>query len=117
MNLLEISNHCGNSFLKDSQGKIDGKSTQISPESNGMAISHIQWDRLSESEGRKRHGLKAFPYNRLEQWIRNTFREGFHPDFVPALLRNIKGLVAWVYGGENEPYWQQSDNENSKRVL
>ncbi len=65
---------------------------------------------ISKSEGQKKYLSRTFPYHQLEQWIRNTFSEGFSPDFIPALLRNIKGLVAWVYGGEKEPSWPHSDD-------
>jgi hypothetical protein len=50
-----------------------------------------------------------FPYEQLEQWLMSTFKQGYSSDFVPALRRNIKGLVGWVYGGESEPYWPGSD--------
>ena len=52
----------------------------------------------------------TYPQN-SEEWIRNTFSKGFSPEFVSALLRNIKGLVAWVYGNKGEPYWPGSDDE------
>jgi len=52
-----------------------------------------------------------FPYEKLEQWIRDTYSEGYSTDFVPALLRNIKGLVAWVYGDAGEPFWPRSDDD------
>ncbi|MFX0095205.1 MAG: hypothetical protein ACFFBD_25955 [Candidatus Hodarchaeota archaeon] len=68
---------------------------------------------LSGSEGQSRYQSRTFPYRQLEQWIQRTFSKGFSPNFVPALLRNIKGLVAWVYGGEEEPFWPGSDDENS----
>jgi hypothetical protein len=66
---------------------------------------------LDEAQGRKAYQAGAFPNDRLEQWIRETFSEGFVPDFVPALLRNIKGLVAWVYGEGQEPSWPGCDDE------
>jgi hypothetical protein len=66
---------------------------------------------LSAIEGRKAYQAGAFPYEQLERWIRGTFSQGFSPDFVPALLRNVKGLVAWVYGGGGEPSWPGSDQD------
>ncbi len=65
---------------------------------------------LSDTEGIMLYESKTFPYDQLEQWIRSTYTEGFSQDFIPALLRNIKGLVAWAYGGEEEPSWPGSDD-------
>ena len=62
-------------------------------------------------EGRDAFRAGDFPYEKLRRWIPEAFREGFSPDFVPALLRNIQGLVAWAYGGGGEPYWPGSDSE------
>jgi len=63
-------------------------------------------------EGREAYQAGNFPYEQLEEWIRETFREGFSPDFVPALLRNIRGLVKWVYGDGDEPSWPGSDGDS-----
>ena len=71
---------------------------------------------VSAAEGQEAYQAGKFPYDKLEQWIREAFSEGFSPDFVPALLRNVKGLVAWVYGGRSEPYWPGSDSESQKRT-
>ena len=66
---------------------------------------------LSEMEAQEAYRLGEFPYGRLKDWIREAFGAGFHPDFVPALLRNVKGLVAWVYGEAGEPSWPGSDQD------
>ncbi|MFW9854280.1 MAG: hypothetical protein ACFFFG_04440 [Candidatus Thorarchaeota archaeon] len=66
---------------------------------------------LTKLEGERKYQTQNFPYLKVEEWIQKSFSEGFHPDFVPALLRNIQGLVAWVYGGKEEPNWSQSDEE------
>jgi hypothetical protein len=66
---------------------------------------------LSEGAGCRACQTGEFPYGRLELWIQEAFREGFSPDFVPALLRNIQGLVGWVYGQGDEPSWPGSDDE------
>ena len=60
-------------------------------------------------EGQEAYQAAKFPYNQLEHWIREAYSAGDSPDFVPALLRNIKGLVAWVYGDGDEPCWPGSD--------
>jgi hypothetical protein len=46
-------------------------------------------------------------------WIEVEYDEsrGYHPDFVPALTRNIEGLLAWAYGDGPEPYWPGSDGD------
>lgn len=67
---------------------------------------------LSEVAGSSAYEAGEFPFDKLEEWIRARFGEGFTPDFVPALLRNIRGLVAWVFGGGDEPRWPGSDDEN-----
>jgi hypothetical protein len=66
---------------------------------------------LTADEGSRAYRKGEFPYGRLETWIREAYSEGFHPDFLPALLRNIRGLVAWVYGDSGEPRWPGSDDE------
>jgi hypothetical protein len=66
---------------------------------------------VGEIQGREAFHAGKFPYEELEQWIREAFGKAFSPDFVPALLRNIRGLVAWVYGDGVEPYWPGSDIE------
>ena len=50
-----------------------------------------------------------FPYRRLALWIQETYTEGYAPEFVPALLRNLRGLVSWVYSGAPEPDWRGAD--------
>jgi len=67
---------------------------------------------LNEKDGQKIYRAGKFPYKKLEGWIRETFCEGYSPDFIPALVRNIKGLVAWIYGDVSEPYWPGSDHDN-----
>jgi hypothetical protein len=71
---------------------------------------------LSAIEGRNAYRAGKFPYQELERWIRGTFSQGFSPDFVTALLRNVKGLVAWVYGEGGEPYWPGSDKQKQNDV-
>lgn len=71
-------------------------------------------DGIGASRVRAQHAYHTgqFPYGQLEDWLRRAFGTGFHPDFVPALLRNIKGLVAWAYGEGDEPHWPGSDDEH-----
>ena len=66
---------------------------------------------LSMNDAQKSYLDGTFPFIQLEQWIRATFQEGFVSDFVPALLRNIKGLVSWVYENGPEPNWRESDSQ------
>jgi hypothetical protein len=65
---------------------------------------------ISKTEGQNALLEGTFPYMQLEQWVKTTFKEGFSPEFIPALLRNIQGLVAWVYGDGEEPYWSGADD-------
>jgi len=64
---------------------------------------------LKSEEARSAFACGKFPYDRLEGWIRTVFGQGFGPNFVPALVRNQRGLVRWAYGGGAEPYWPGSD--------
>ena len=72
---------------------------------------------VGEIEGQEAYQAGQFPCDELERWIRQAYSAGYSPDFVPALLRNIKGLVAWVYGGEGEPYWPGSDYDDEAQDL
>ncbi len=51
----------------------------------------------------------TFPYAKLADWVRVTYDKRIGPDFVAAVLRNIRGLVAWAYGDKSEPYWPGSE--------
>ena len=68
---------------------------------------------LTPKEGKARYQAGTFPYSSLEAWLQQEFsaKKGYSPDFVPALLRNQKGLVNWVYGNGTEPYWPGKDEE------
>ena len=66
---------------------------------------------LTAEYGRSAYAAGQIPYEELQQWLENTYRDGYHPDFVPALIRNIIGLAAWLYGNSGEPNWSQSDEE------
>lgn len=71
---------------------------------------------LSEDAGRSACERGEFPFEKLEEWIQTTFSEGYTAGFAPALLRNIRGLVSWVFGGGSEPSWPGSDDENPGRL-
>ncbi len=88
---------------------IDGTYPQEPAEWRSAIEDGIGLDEMKAGEA---YRTGQFPYDRLEHWIREAFGAGFHPDFVPALLRNIRGLVAWAYGEGEEPYWPGSDEWN-----
>lgn len=69
---------------------------------------------LAPEEGETLRCSDDFPFDRLVDWIRQQFSEddGYSPDFVPALIRNIKGLVSWVYGDSSEPFWPGHDEDD-----
>jgi hypothetical protein len=71
---------------------------------------------LGEAEARRAHQAGEFPFDRLERWIRMAFGDDYSPEFVPALLRNMKGLAAWAYGQGPEPYWPGSDDPSNGDV-
>lgn len=66
---------------------------------------------LKRGEGRELLELEAFPYRRLDAWISGRYAlvdmEGV---LVSAWIRNIRGLVDWVYGNGPEPDWSASDD-------
>lgn len=64
---------------------------------------------ITIAEGKKLQREGNFPVQALTQYIKKEYSEGFGENFVPALLRNLKGLISWVYGGGSEPYWPGSD--------
>jgi len=70
---------------------------------------------FDRSEAHLRSALRSgdFPFLEFEAWIRNTYNEdaGFAAAFVPALLRNQHGLLAWAFLGAPEPYWPGSDDD------
>ncbi len=68
---------------------------------------------ISGEEGKKVLLQGAFPIENLRNWIVNEFSDGFGQHFAPALLRNIHGLINWVYGNGNEPYWPGSDDDQA----
>ncbi len=69
----------------------------------GMGISEEEWTIL------RIFGPKHFPFDKLVTWFETEFAIGFDPDFVPALTRNQKGFVAWLFGDGAEPYWPGKD--------
>jgi glucosamine-6-phosphate deaminase len=71
---------------------------------------------LNSEETRDIYQSGAFPFEQLENWLVKTYSTGYSPEFLPALLRNIGGLVAWVYGDGDEPYWPGSDPVEAGRL-
>ncbi|UCE95537.1 MAG: hypothetical protein JSV51_07380 [Candidatus Bathyarchaeota archaeon] len=68
---------------------------------------------LTSIEGESRFSAGTFPFDALTDWIYQKFGEdeGYSPDFISALIRNIKGLVSWIYSNGPEPYWPGRDEE------
>lgn len=62
---------------------------------------------LTAREGKTRFQAGTFPFADLIGWIHREFGsdKGYRLDFIPALMRNRNGLIAWVYGNGSEPYW------------
>ena len=69
----------------------------------GLGITAVQ--------GEQQWANNTFPSVKLAAWLSETYdaKHGYSPEFVPALLRNLLGLLAWVYGDGEEPYWPASD--------
>ena len=68
---------------------------------------------LTPEEGKYRFQTGTFPFDDLIVWIRREFSSdrGYSPGFIPALIRNRKGLIAWIYGDSSEPYWPGQDED------
>jgi hypothetical protein len=66
---------------------------------------------LSETEAQEAYQAGDFSLKQLERWLQSAFGQDYSSDFLPALQRNIKGLVDWAYGEEGEPYWPGSDHD------
>ena len=66
---------------------------------------------LTPEEAKLRLRKGTFPFDDLAIWIQEEFSpdKGYSPDFIPALIRNCKGLIAWAYGDGSEPYWPGQD--------
>lgn len=69
----------------------------------GLGITAVQ--------GQQQWTTNNFPSEQLATWLTETYdaKHGYSPQFVPALLRNLQGLLAWIYGEGDEPYWPGSD--------
>ena len=69
----------------------------------GLGITAVQ--------GQQQWASNNFPSEKLAAWLAKTYdaKHGYSPQFVPALLRNLRGLLAWTYGNGDEPYWPGSD--------
>jgi hypothetical protein len=66
---------------------------------------------LSPEDGDAQWAAGDLDLATVDDWLATTYaaENGFHPDFVPALARNLRGLLAWVYGGGSEPCWPGRD--------
>ena len=66
---------------------------------------------ITQEQGTRLFQQNRFPVQELARWCRKEYSGCFGPNFIPALLRNINGLIAWVYGNKPEPYWPGSDTD------
>jgi hypothetical protein len=73
---------------------------------------------LTLEKGETLYQAGTFPFDDLLTWIRREFGadKGYSSDFVLALIRNLKGLIAWVYGDGSEPYWPGQDEDQLPSV-
>lgn len=57
----------------------------------------------------------TFPFSDLIQVWEQKFsvEHGFSPSFIPALSRNKRGFVMWVFLEAPEPNWAKSDAEEN----
>ncbi len=73
---------------------------------DGLGITAVQ--------GRQQWASNTFPSEKVAAWLAEKYdaKHGYSPQFVPALLRNLHGLLAWAYGNGSEPYWPGSDTNS-----
>jgi hypothetical protein len=73
---------------------------------------------ISYEEGMHWTRVLAFPIERLVEAWKDEFsvEKGFVRDFIPALYRNVRGFLTWVYSGGSEPNWKGSDSEKSSSL-
>ena len=66
---------------------------------------------ITKTEGIGLFSNNSFPVKQLEERWHEEFKteNGYSPDFVPALLRNITGFLSWIYADRSEPNWRMSD--------
>ena len=66
---------------------------------------------ISKSQGIDLFNSSAFPINQLEECWNQEFavENGYSPDFIPALLRNVNGFLRWIYDYGPEPNWRNAD--------
>jgi hypothetical protein len=67
---------------------------------------------INREEGKLMLETDEFPYVLLEEYFKKEFtvEDGYSSEFIPALVRNIKGLVSWAFGEGPEPLWTGSDD-------
>ena len=78
----------------------------------------LQWQQwiearmgITEAEGMKLLQEGNFPIDILESYWNQelTPKNGYSPDFIPALTRNRFGFLRWVYRNDPEPNWIDSE--------
>jgi hypothetical protein len=67
---------------------------------------------INEEEAIRMSLKCAFPFDKLVDCWRREFhsQKGYSPDFIPALVRNQRGLIKWVYAKGREPVWTGEDS-------
>jgi hypothetical protein len=68
---------------------------------------------IDSIKGRKMSENNNFPFSDLiYAWEREfTIEGGYSPSFIPALSRNKRGFVKWVFLDAPEPNWSKSDTD------
>jgi hypothetical protein len=67
---------------------------------------------LTPEEGIRLHGAGGIPVDRVEVFVREAYGEEDEPGpYVEAVVRNLLGMLDWVYGEGGEPYWPGCDTD------
>jgi len=68
--------------------------------------THLQ---ISPAQGQRLLETGQLPTDRVLHWFRTQLAGEFSPEFVPALTRNLNGMLAWLHANGDEPYWPGDD--------
>ncbi len=86
----------------------------MSPDAPAYPMTRDDWANriqsgigLSRDAGSRQYDSDRFPHEELRRWLELEFAAD--QVFADAVVRNVRSVAAWVYGGEPEPLWTGSD--------
>ena len=93
----------------------DAQWPQNAPEWRALIETEVG---LDQEAGRRQYDEGSLDRPALIAWFGARFgpERGYHPNFVPALSRNINGFLGWLYGDQPEPLWSGDDPSTVRKV-